>query len=93
MANARVSASGTGDVALTGSPTTLMGFNIAETATTPAVATVTFLNGSGGSVFFTVELAANTSVTEWFGDEGIFFPKGVYLDRVAGETTVSVFIK
>ena len=71
----------------------LMGWSARESDGTPAVATLSIVNGATGSAtgkLVTVELAANESAGEWYGPDGLASPLGISIDHITG--TVDVFI-
>lgn len=70
-----------------------MGFNIQESAVVPAVADVVIRHGTDatGPVIAQVKLIASGSQTIWFGPNGITVTNGVFLERVAGTTQVTVY--
>lgn len=69
------------------------GFAVAET-TGAATASFTLRNGSGtgGVAAVPVNLAASESAREWWGESGVMFDDGVFLDTVSGSVTGSVWI-
>lgn len=74
----------------------LMGWNVRESAGTPAVATVRFLNGAtvaGGAGLSTVELAGDASVGEWYGPGGLDSPDGISIEVIAGTVDVKTYHK
>lgn len=88
-------ATGTADVAAVAAATNLrlLGFSFRESAVTAAVATIIIRNGNDATdpIVAEIELAANASVTQWFGPNGIASAGGVFVDRVAGETEGAVY--
>ena len=85
-------ATGTADVqGYTGS-TTLMGYSVRESAGTPAAATVVLRNGTSTAApaVAIVELAANGSETGVL--PALDCPDGVFVDRVAGETELVLYV-
>lgn len=71
----------------------LVGWNIAESAGTPAVATFRIMHGAtvaGGTVIAVIELAADKSENFWCWP-GIACPNGLTIDRVAGTADVQLF--
>lgn len=71
----------------------LLGYAIRET-TGSAAATVRFRSGTtvaGTPLGAGVTLAANESVREWFGPSGINVPTAIFLERIAGDTEVTVY--
>lgn len=90
------SANTTADVVISSSQgARVMGWHANEDATTAAVAEFVIRNGSStaGDPVIPVNLAANGSDHEWFGPMGVVFSQGVFLDRLSGTTTVTVFIE
>lgn len=73
----------------------LMGYAIRETTGTQgATAQVKFRSGttvSGTPLGSGVTLVANESVREWFGPAGITVPTAVFLERISGNTEVTVY--
>lgn len=93
-----VSASGTGDeqvteggVNVTGYNLRLMGFTVQDDGAT--VSKVVFRNGTGtgNDGVAGAYIAANASDAQWFGPLGVHCPNGIFIDRTAGTTTVTVF--
>lgn len=73
-------------------PKILYGWSVGESDAAPAVASFLIRNGTvSGDIVAVVELAANGESTEWFGDEGIRVPDGIFIDRVAGTIQGSIF--
>jgi hypothetical protein len=73
----------------------LMGYSVMESATSAAVATLALRQGTTatGAPLAFIELAANGSSTVWFGPQGIQYSGGLFLDRIAGECTVVVWVE
>lgn len=74
----------------------LVGIAYRESAGTPAAATFHVVHGAtgaGGDAIIPVELAANESGRDWFGDAGIAVPNGLSIDHVAGTFDVTLFTK
>lgn len=71
----------------------LMGYSIQESSGTPAVATLTIRHGTANTDTVVVygKFAASESKTEWFGPQGIPVSSGVYLERITGNTTTSIW--
>lgn len=73
----------------------LTGFSITETA--GATANARLIAATAGAAsdpdLFDVKLLANESAREWFGPEGIDISAGLFLQRVAGNTKITVFTK
>jgi hypothetical protein len=93
-AHAVALATGTGDVTAHSGAIRLMGWSIAESAVTAAVATVIIRDGTStaGPIVAVIELAANASDSEFFGPDGLLMGTGVFVDRTAGETQGAVYI-
>lgn len=70
------------------------GYSIRESATVAAVATVILRDGldDTGKIVAVIELAANASTQAWHGPQGIRINKGLFVDRVAGETEGAVYL-
>ena len=69
----------------------LMGYFIRETAA--AAATLNLCHGTANTVIMTVEnLAASTSISRWFGPQGLAADNGVYIERLTGGSTQIVLI-
>lgn len=85
-------ATGTADVQGVTGKATLAGYSVRESAVTPAVATVILRNGTTATdpIVALIELAANASQTETL--PSIDCPGGVFVDRVVGETELSLYI-
>lgn len=92
MARAVPVASGTADVQGYTGATTLMGVNVSESAVTAAVATVILRNGTLATdpIVAIVELPANGSTV--LALPAVDCPGGVFVDRVAGETTLVLYV-
>lgn len=74
----------------------LMGYSCREIAGTPAAAAFNIVHGatvSGGTNVVTVELAADKSETNWFGEAGIAADDGLSIDVVAGTVDVLLYYK
>lgn len=74
----------------------LMGFAAKESAGVAAVATFNIVHGAtaaGGTLLVPIELAANESVRDWFGPDGIDAANGISIDWVAGTVDVVLFYK
>lgn len=73
----------------------LVGFSARESAGSPAVATAFIVAGadadSGDTDLIKIELAANGSITQWFGPGGIDAAAGLSIDHVAGELEIVLF--
>lgn len=80
----------TGALIYTG-PVTLRGFSCDETT---GSATAKFVIRDGvdatGAARVFVNLGANESDRDWFGDDGIRMDNGIYVDRTQGTTEVVV---
>lgn len=88
--------SGTGDVqgVAANSYLALIGFTVAETAGTAAAAEVILRHGTTASAPILVgpiNLAADGFNSYWFGEYGIYCPNGIFVDRVAGTTTLQIY--
>ncbi len=73
----------------------LVGFSAREVASTPAVATFRLINGPtvlDGDVTLPIELGANQSTSDWFGD-GIDCADGITIDRIAGTFDLLIYYK
>ena len=70
----------------------LMGFSIQESAGGPDAAALYLRHGTDdtGPVMFAVTLAASESKTQWFGPQGLNCEDGIFLERTAGESTVTL---
>ena len=89
--------SGAGDVAAQGAQPglRLLGYCINESAGTPAAARVSILNGAaaGAPEVSDERLAASGQVFRWFGDSGIACPDGIFVDRTAGNTKLTIYYR
>ena len=88
------SASGSADAAMV-IPTPglrFVGFAVRESDGSPAVASIIFRHGTTDSnpILAPVELNANESAREWWYP-GVEAPNGIFLERAAGSTEVTVF--
>lgn len=94
MANYTATAAGTGDVAVRAGRGRLLGVSARESGTVPAAAAFVLRDGvdaTGSAVAF-VEVGADQSVNISWGDiDGIEFFTGLFLDRTAGATEVTVY--
>lgn len=86
--------SGSGDVELLGADAglELVGFSFTETA--GAAARLRLLEGKGSAndvEIADVQLSANESAREWWGDDGLPIPLGLFIDRTAGSTKGTIF--
>lgn len=90
-------ASGTGAVQglPAGADLRLMGISVAESAGTPATAEVNLYHGTSATApaLMLFNLAANESVREWFGSDGICCPGGVFVNRVSGSSWLVLYWK
>lgn len=69
----------------------LMGYTIRETAA--AAATLNLCHGTSNATIVAAEnLAASTSVSRWFGPQGLPVSGGVYIERLTGGSTQVVLI-
>lgn len=87
-------ASGSSDVTAHTGACKLMGFSIGESAAVAAATTVIIRDGTStaGAVVAVIELEADKSETQFFG-EGILMGTGVFVDRsVTGESQGAVYI-
>ena len=92
--NAEISADTTSQAAATN--LRLQGWTIRESAGTPAVATVVLRHDADGAcdgtgVFAYIELAANGSDQQSYGDKGLAAASGVCADVLAGTVDVNIF--
>lgn len=73
----------------------LMGFSITEAAGTAAAAEVSLRHGTAATdpEIIGVNLAADGSVRDFFGPDGIAVPNGVFVDVVAGTAKLTLFWK
>lgn len=96
-ATAYEAAAGTADAALVpaGAGQRLVGFSCREAAATAAAAAFVLRHGASaaGPPLLYVNLAADESVRDWYGPDGIDCPLGVYVDRESGTTEVVVYIE
>lgn len=90
-ANSLLVATTAADVALSG-PGVVMGFCLTETA--GAVATAIIRDGTTATdeIVLSLKFIANETKLAWFGDGGITFDTGVFLDMVAGSIQGSIFV-
>ena len=67
-------------------------FAVRESDASPAIASTIFRHGGADSdpILAPVELNANESAREWWYP-GVDAPNGIFLERVAGSTEVTVF--
>lgn len=95
MAAVASSSTGTGDVQAVNRGAVVVGVNVVEVATTPAAAEVVIRDGTDatGAEIVRFKLAAEGTVTAWYGDLGVLCTTGVFVDRVSGETRVTVYTK
>lgn len=93
-AQTTAAAAGTGDATIHVAATNLrlMGFTAFESAGTPAAANFLLRNGIAdtGAVIAGCGLPSSGFGSAWFGPDGISADAGIFLDRVAGNTTVTV---
>jgi hypothetical protein len=70
-----------------------MGVAVRESAGAPAAAALNLRHGDDAAdpLLIPIELAANGSTFQWFGPQGIWCPSGVFVDRVSGETELTLF--
>lgn len=94
MANALAQASGTEDVQLLTGRQELTSFSCRETATVPAAASCILRDGtstSGVPVIF-IELVADGDRNIAYS-ESLEFENGIFLDRVAGECSLTIHVR
>lgn len=94
MATAFTVASGTTDAQIVTGPGRLKGVACRESAGVAVAATMILRDGidATGKLLVPIELGANSSAFVWMGDDYIEFTTGLFLDRVAGESEVTVFV-
>ena len=92
MSEAISIATGTGDVLAFTGATRLHGYSVRESATTGAVATVILRDGTSvaGTPVAYIELAANASDAARIPTVDI--SAGIFVDRVAGETELVLYV-
>jgi hypothetical protein len=73
----------------------LVGFSVTEDAGTAAAAEVILRHGTAATdpELFGITLTADQSTREYFGPNGIAVASGVFVDRVAGTTKLTLFYK
>lgn len=73
----------------------LTGFSITEAAGVAAAAEVSLRHGTAATdpEIIGVNLAADGSVRDFFGPDGIAVPNGVFVDMVAGTAKLTLFWK
>lgn len=73
----------------------LVGFSCRESAATAAAATFRILHGdlATSPEIVPVELKADESRADWFGDSGISCPNGITIDWIAGTVDINLFFK
>ena len=83
---------GTGDVQAVSGAGTLHGWSARESAGTAAAATVVLRDGTStaGAPVASIELGPNARASERIPSVG--FGTGLYVDRVAGETELSLYV-
>ena len=90
-------ASGTSDVAAVAAAVDLrlLGFSVKEDAGSSAAAEFIIRNGTStaGAAVVYVKLSANESCRDFFGEQGIACPLGIFVDRISGTTAISVYSK
>ncbi len=71
----------------------LLGFEIRESAGSPAVAEVNLRHGTTNTdtVVAPIVLVASGTTQMWMGPDGVPVPNGVYVDRVSGNTKLTLF--
>lgn len=84
-------ASNTTDVAATGAAGTLFGYSIKEDASAAANIIIRDGTSNSGTPVAYINLASNESVRDWFGPQGIKITTGIWIDRVAGTTTLTIW--
>lgn len=82
------------DLAVYTGSVTLMGFAFRESGVVAAAASFIIRDGTtaAGEMVIPVNLLADESVREWFGDEGISFDSGIFLDMELGSVEGSLFV-
>ena len=72
----------------------LIGYSIAESAGTPAIASCAIVNGATGAAAGKVayiSLEAGCSQTVWMGPQGVTCPLGLSIDWIAGELDIVLY--
>lgn len=84
-------ATGTADVQGVNVASTLVGFSVRESGTVAAVATVIIRNGTStaGTPVAFIELAADKAETHLL--PSVDCPDGIFIDRVLGETELTLY--
>lgn len=92
-AAAFTSASGTGDATVRSERSTLMGVIVNESAATAAAAEVVIRDGTDatGAEVLRLQVAADESDGIWLGPQGVRCNNGIFIDRTAGTTIVTVY--
>lgn len=67
----------------------LMGYSIAERAASAATVDICH-GGAAGTIIAYENLAASASVLRWFGPQGLPAQNGVWIERVSGNTAVTL---
>jgi len=67
----------------------LMGYSIAERAASAASVDISH-GAAAGTIIQYENLAASGSVARWFGPQGIPVPNGVWIERISGNTAVTL---
>lgn len=73
----------------------LLGFSINESAATAAAASLILRHGAAATdpEIMDLTLAADGQTDRWFGPDGISIPNGLFVDRVSGETKLTLYTK
>lgn len=71
----------------------LAGFSVSETDGSAAAAEVAIRHGSASGAYLIppMNLDANGFGFFWMGSKGISAPNGIYVDKISGTTTVTVY--
>ena len=74
----------------------LMGFSVAETASTAAAAEVVLRHGTGSGdplLVAPINLKADGFGNPWFGDKGVDCQNGIFVDRISGNTALVLYVE
>lgn len=84
-------AAGAGNVTVASQAGALLGYSARETAGAAASLRLHDGTASTGQWLALINLAANESVRDWFGPQGVGVASGIWLERVSGQCELTVF--
>lgn len=84
-------ASNTTDEAATGAAGTLFGYSIKEDAASTATLVIRDGTSNSDTAVSYINLASDESVRDWFGPQGIKITTGIWIERVTGTSSLTIW--